>query len=121
MGPEYSNRQQHQPPDVILNTLANERRRKIVSVLMDDDSSSWEYEPLVDLILENLASLEAEIGASSRERLSIELMHHHLPALEAADMVFHADDENRVDLTLGEFERDLIRVIERYNDPDRFE
>lgn len=84
--------------DALLRALADERRRRILSILRTHRSVT-----LADLA-DDLAATERgeplpDVPAEEVEQLYAELYHQHVPTLEAADLVRYDQERDLVAVT----------------------
>lgn len=94
--------------DELFHLLGDERRRRTVRYLLEEDGETVEVDALAAALADGA---DGRATGADRQRVAITLAHAHLPKLEAAGVVDYDPDRDRVAAT------PLLAVFEPYLDP----
>lgn len=80
--------------DTCIRLISDKRRRGVIQLLRDESSGEMTIDDLTDQLYESeSASVAGRL--TDREKISIQLVHHHLPQLAAHDVV-EIDSEGEI-------------------------
>lgn len=84
------------PPDDLFRALANDKRRRLLTVLDDEEPTS--LDDLTDVLVGWETTIDGPAGPDEWAQMKIELVHAHLPLLSDAGLVAHDTDADKVSL-----------------------
>lgn len=84
------------PPDALFRALANDKRRRLLTVL--DDQEPTGLDDLTDVLVGWETTIDGPAGPDEWAQVKIELVHAHLPLLSDAGLVVHDTEADEVSL-----------------------
>lgn len=84
------------PPDELFRALANDKRRRLLTVL--DQEGATDIDELTDVLVGWETTIDGPAGPDEWAQIKIELVHAHLPLLTDAGLVTHDSDADEVSL-----------------------
>jgi len=84
------------PPDDLFRALANDKRRRLLTVLDDEEPTG--LDDLTDVLVGWEATIDGPAGPDEWAQVKIELVHAHLPLLSDAGLVTHDTEADEVSL-----------------------
>ncbi|WP_254273108.1 ArsR/SmtB family transcription factor [Haloarcula marina] len=108
------------PPDELFKALANEKRRRVLSLL--SVQGPMDLEEVTDMLVGWRATADGPTGPDEWAQVKIELVHAHLPLLSEMGLVHYDEDTDEVRLAsipdplddLFEFASEYERLAELY-------
>jgi len=106
------------PPDTLFRALANGKRRRLLTVLDDENPTS--LDDLTDVLIGWETTIDGPAGPDEWAQVKIELVHAHLPLLSDAGLVTHDTDADEVSLEpLADSVESLLSFAGQYEEAAR--